>query len=114
MDTSKRSFEGAGPSGPPMKRQNDSGGVEELVDEQFEGVPENLEDDGEDVDVRLLEEDLELHLGEAGRNWKRPDPPPRDPATDSLGRQNLFLTRFHIETCTGSHLSLNAALLMSA
>ncbi|KAK9916868.1 hypothetical protein WJX75_008145 [Coccomyxa subellipsoidea] len=94
MDTSKRSFEGAGPSGPPMKRQNDSGGVEELVDEQFEGVPENLEDDGEDVDVRLLEEDLELHLGEAGRNWKRPDPPPQDPATDSLAFQQLDVDYF--------------------
>ncbi len=55
------------------------------MDEQFEAVPENLEDDGEDVDERLLEEDLELHIGEAGRNWKRPAPPPLNPASKSLG-----------------------------
>ena len=93
MDATKRGLEGAGPSGPPLKRRNDSGGAEdELVEQQFEAVPENLEDDGEDVDVRLLEEDLELHLGEAGRNWKRPDPPPRNTATDSLGRLDLCLS----------------------
>lgn len=86
MDTSKRSLEGAGPSGPPLKRLNESGGLEdEPVDEQLDAVPENLEDDAEDVDERLLEEELELHLGEAGRNWKRPAPPPLNSATQSLG-----------------------------
>lgn len=86
MDSTKRTLEGPTPSGPPLKRQNDSGGAEEeLVDEQFDTVPENLEDDGEDVDERLLEEDLELHIGEAGRNWKRPAPPPLNPASESLG-----------------------------
>ncbi|CAL8467309.1 g6846 [Coccomyxa elongata] len=95
MDSTKRTLEGPTPSGPPLKRQHDSGGVEEeLLDEQFETVPENLEDDGEDVDERLLEEDLELHIGEAGRNWKRPAPPPLNPASESLTFQQLEVDYF--------------------
>ena len=35
-------------------------------------------------DQHLLEEDLELHLGEAGRNWERPAPPPIDTSVQSL------------------------------
>lgn len=92
MDTSKRGLEGPVPPGPPAKRANGSGGMDDdLVDEQFEAVPEGLEDDAEDVDIRLLEEDLELHLGEAGRNWERPAPPPIDPKNDSIG--NLLRTK---------------------
>ncbi len=88
MGTFKRELEGSGPQGPPAKRPNGSGGMDdELVDEQFEAVPEGLEDDAEDVDIRLLEEDLELHLGEAGRNWERPAPPFIDPKADSLGER---------------------------
>lgn len=99
MDSTKRTLEGPSPSGPPLKRQHDSGGVEEdLLDEQLETVPENLEDDGEDMDERLLEEDLELHLGEAGRNWKRPAPPPLNPASESLGSSILQLPS-HIALC---------------
>ena len=51
-------------------------------------APEGLQDDdmdAEDVDERLLEEELELQLGEAGRNWERPPPPPITPATDPIG-----------------------------
>ena len=48
-------------------------------------LPESPEDDADDIDQHMLEEDLELHLGEAGRNWERPAPPPLDPSTQSLG-----------------------------
>ena len=48
-------------------------------------LPESPEDDADDIDQHLLEEDLELHLGEAGRNWERPAPPPLDPSMQSLG-----------------------------
>lgn len=61
--------------GPPKRRQPESQEVDRL---------ESYELDAEDVDQRLVEEDLELHLGEAGRNWERPAPPPLDTATQSI------------------------------
>lgn len=39
-----------------------------LIDSQLE----DFDLDMDDVDERLLEEELELELGVAGRNWKRP------------------------------------------
>ena len=38
----------------------------------------------------MAEEDVELDLGEAGRNWRRPDAPAVIPATDSLGEHVLL------------------------
>jgi hypothetical protein len=91
MDASKRGLEGSASENPPAKRLNGSGSVEdELIDEQFNAVPEGIEDDAEDLDVRLLEEELELHLGEAGRNWERPEPPPLDTKLESFGETLPF------------------------
>ena len=88
MDSSKRRLSGPGPTGASQKRPNVSapGGVEdEAIEEQMALLPESPEDDADDIDQHLLEEDLELHLGEAGRNWERPAPPPLDPSMQSLG-----------------------------
>ena len=89
MDASKRGREGPGPSGPPQKKGSGSGEMEdEVLDEQLEGRPQQAlpedELDIDDVDERLLEEELELHIGEAGRNWERPAPPPLNPAAEAL------------------------------
>jgi len=75
------------PTGPAQKRTNGAPGVleDEAIEEQVALLPESLEDDGDDVDQQMLEDDLELHLGEAGRNWERPAPPPLEPSTQSLG-----------------------------
>ena len=64
-------------SGPPSKRQN--GGPDD-GDARFE----SFELDAEDMDERLMEEDLEVDIGEAGRNWERPPAPDLDPITDSI------------------------------
>ena len=93
MDAGKRGREGAGPSGPQSKRGAPGAGGWEMDDDLAEEAfgaraSEGLQDDdmdAEDVDERLLEEELELHLGEAGRNWERPAPPCMTPATDSIG-----------------------------
>ena len=45
---------------------------------------ESFELDAEDMDERLMEEDLEVDIGEAGRNWERPPAPDLDPGTDSI------------------------------
>ena len=98
MDAAKRRRDGNGPSAPHPKRVPPNAGSgdvdDELVDEAFGArAPEGLQDDdidAEDVDERLLEEELELQLGEAGRNWERPAPPPITPATDPVGELLLF------------------------
>ncbi|CAL5224971.1 g7745 [Coccomyxa viridis] len=93
MDSSKRRLSGPGPTGTSQKRPNVSApGVaveDEAIEEQMAILPESPEDDADDIDQHMLEEDLELHLGEAGRNWERPAPPPLDPSTQSLAFQQL-------------------------
>lgn len=90
MDSSKRRLSGAAPTGPASKRPSVPAGPqeneEEPIEEQVALLQESPEDDADDIDQHLLEEDLELHLGEAGRNWERPAPAPINPATDSLGK----------------------------
>lgn len=70
----------------PSKRPNGqgSGGLEDDLDAELDAQQDqNAEDD---VDAMMLDDDIELHLGEAGRNWTRPEPPPLDPQKDSLSR----------------------------
>ena len=93
MDSSKRRLSGPGPTGTSQKRPNVSapGTVEEeAIEEQMAVLPESPEDDADDIDQHMLEEDLELHLGEAGRNWERPAPPPLDPSAQSLGESSCM------------------------
>lgn len=81
---SKRRREGADPapeSEPPFKRA--SGGPISLEEED---QIESFELDAEDVDQRLVEEDLDLELGEAGRNWERPKAPEHDVETMDLSK----------------------------
>ena len=89
MDSSKRRLSGAAPRGSAQKRPNAAvvkDIEEETAEEPVAVLPESpQEDDADDVDQHMLEEDLELHLGEAGRNWERPGPPPIDASMQSLG-----------------------------
>ncbi len=72
---------------------------EEVLDDQLEGraqqaLPED-ELDIDDVDERLLEEEeVELHIGEAGRNWERPAPPPLNPAADALSELDAHVIMY--------------------
>lgn len=77
MDAKRRWNQGSSgaSSGPPSKRQAE--GPPEVFDDSFEL---NAEDD----DQRLIEEDLDLVLGEAGRDWERPAAPSIDPNTDAI------------------------------
>ena len=69
---------------PSAKRANaGSGALEEDLDAEIDAQQDQLAED--DVDAMMLDDDIELHLGEAGRNWTRPEPPPLDPKTQSLG-----------------------------
>ena len=70
---------------PSAKRANahGSGALEEDLDAEIDAQQDQLAED--DVDAMMLDDDIELNLGEAGRNWTRPEPPPLDPKTQSLG-----------------------------
>ena len=97
MDSSKRRLSGAAPRGSAQKRPN-AAVVKDLEEEPTEEpvtvLPESpQEDDADDIDQHLLEEDLELHLGEAGRNWERPAPPPIDASVQSLGLYHPCMSR---------------------
>ena len=95
MDT-KRPYRGEN-GGPPAKRAVNianhasngintgpgaGGGEDDLIEEQLAA---EAEVDYEDQDVRMVEEDLDVELGEAGRNWERPPVPPHNPQATSLG-----------------------------
>ena len=76
----KRSWGGSGASapGPPPKRQH-------LADEDADDARfDSFDLAEEDADLRLLEEDLEVELGAAGRNWLRPAAPVADPKRTAL------------------------------
>ena len=75
---------GSEPSGP-------SNYEDELVDVELDA---ELDDTGEDEAGRQASEDVELHLGEAGRNWERPPAPALDERADSLGVTVVLLGRF--------------------
>ena len=88
MDASKRPWQGAG-GGPPAKRGGPAGGgsgsgaVDDELAEQaaFGAEPDDVD---EDEDTRLQTADIDVDLGEAGRNWERPPPPPLDPRAASV------------------------------
>jgi len=56
-------------------------GGDEQEDAPDYGPPADMDDDGE-VDAGGPLEDVDLELGEAGRNWERPPLPPLDPTKD--------------------------------
>lgn len=73
------------PEGPSSAGSRPSGGPsyeDDLVDDELDA---ELEDQGEDEAGRQNSEDVEMHIGEAGRNWERPPAPVLDERTDSLG-----------------------------
>jgi hypothetical protein len=79
MET-KRQWQGASGDGPQAKRRN-PGLDHDPLDDELDMEAGLME---EDEDQRLVEDDLEIELGEAGRNWERPPVPNLDPNTDSL------------------------------
>ncbi len=97
MDASKRPWQGSG-GGPPAKRGGPAGGgsgsgaVDDELAEQaaFGAEPDDVD---EDEDTRLQTADIDVDLGEAGRNWERPPPPPLDPRAASVSAS------LHSECC---------------
>lgn len=67
-----------------------SGGLEEDLEAEIDNEQELAE---EDVDAMMFDDGIELELGEAGRNWERPEPKPHDPKAHKLGRSLLLSWR---------------------
>lgn len=62
----------------PRKKPAD-GDIDDLIDESFDMDMEEEE---------FIPNDIEIDggvLGQAGKNWQRPEPDPHNPSTDSLG-----------------------------
>lgn len=71
---------------PPRKRPFGGGGADpedDFMEEDFDLEPPEDEDPPVELEVD------EGSLGEAGKNWRRPEPPPLDPAKDPLVFQQL-------------------------
>ena len=69
---------------PAAKRPSGgSGALEEDLEAELDAEQDQQAE--EDVDAIMFDDDIELHLGEAGRNWTRPEPKPHDPRKDKLG-----------------------------
>ena len=65
------------------KRPNrGSGGLADDLEAEIDNEQDLAE---EDVDAMMFDDGIELELGEAGRNWERPEPKPHDPKNDKLG-----------------------------
>ncbi len=79
---------GRGAEGPASAGAKPSGGAvsnsyeDDLVDDQLEN---DVEDAAEDEAGRQASDDVDVQLGEAGRNWERPAAPPLDERVDNLG-----------------------------
>lgn len=68
---------------PSAKRASrGSGALEEDLEAQVDVEQEPAEDD---VDAMMFDDGIELQLGEAGRNWERPEPKPHDCRKDKMG-----------------------------
>ena len=67
----------------PSAKRPGSGGLEEDLESELIAEQDLAEDD---VDAMMLDDGIELQLGEAGRNWERPEPAPHDPKKEKLGR----------------------------
>lgn len=90
----KRQWQGTSGGGPQAKKQNVGSTYNDPLDDDLD-LEAGLID--EDEDQRLLEEDLEIELGEAGRNWERPPVPAFDPQNESLSAA-LFLPPLRAST----------------
>ena len=75
-----------GPNGSEMPRKRFADADDDLIEQQFDLEPP--EDDFEELLAGSLDE-VEDNLGEAGKNWQRPPPPPLDPSTHRLVFQQL-------------------------
>ena len=73
-----------------------SGGLEEELDAEIDAEQDLAEDD---VDAVMFDDGIELQLGEAGRNWERPEPKPHNPKQDKLGRSVCALTMLVVCVC---------------
>ena len=82
------------PEAPPAKRSNGgSGALEEDLEAELDAEQDQLAE--EDVDAMMFDDDIELHLGEAGRNWERPEPTPHNPKSDRLGQLVQYSMLLH-------------------
>ena len=62
---------------------------EDLIEQQFD-----LEEENDDEELIASFEEVEDTLGEAGKNWQRPAPPPIDPSKDRVVFQQLEVDYF--------------------
>ncbi len=87
------------PDAPPAKRASGgSGALDEDLETELDAEQDQQPE--EDEDAVMLDDDIELHLGEAGRNWERPEPKPHDPRKDRLGRFVITMTRVNFDSLT--------------
>ena len=78
---------------PPAKRPSGgSGALEEDLEAELDAEQDQQAE--EDVDAIMFDDDIELHLGEAGRNWTRPEPKPHEPRKDKLGALALTTQKY--------------------
>ena len=83
---------------PSAKRPSrGSGGLDEDLEAGINNEQELAE---EDVDAMMLDDGIELELGEAGRNWERPEPTPHDPKKDKLGDLQSLWFKCQCEVAT--------------
>ena len=83
---------------PSAKRPNrGSGGLDEDLEAEIDNEQDLAE---EDIDAMMFDDGIELELGEAGRNWERPEPKPHDPKKDKLGGIQSLLCDCRSEVAT--------------
>lgn len=81
VECKRQAVEGAG--APSAKRPSKgSGRLAEDLEAEID-IEQDLAE--EDVDAMMFDDGIELELGEAGRNWERPEPKPHNPKKDKLG-----------------------------
>lgn len=86
VEVKRQAVDGA--DAPFVKRPSrGSGGLEKDLEAEIDNEQDLAE---EDVDAIMFDDGIELELGEAGRNWERPEPKPHDPRKDKLGRSLLL------------------------
>ncbi len=78
-DASKRFAAGSSHPAPPRKRPNNNN------EEEDDLIDESLDEYDADVPMQPPEDCEEVDLGEAGRNWTRPQVPPFDAQATSIG-----------------------------
>ena len=77
-----------------------------MVQAQFAAEPEGLD---EDEDQHLQMADIDVDLGEAGRNWERAPLPPIDPRADAISACYM-VERHLLVTCRCSICTLPISL----